>query len=159
LNSISDVFVSLSDHTVIAWWLEEAMPITSTENTAGQYILYHHATTDRHCTMTCSQVSMDLTTVVTVHCRISFLLHHLMQIPSYLEYITGWTKLASEKFYTNEESSKNEDTSGVGDIRVLFPQREERKSKNSFIEEASHISKEEFLPLCWAAMTNEAVGG
>jgi hypothetical protein len=61
LNSISDVFVSLLDHAIIAWWLEEAMPITSTENTAGQYILYHHAATDRHCTVTCSHVSMDLT--------------------------------------------------------------------------------------------------
>ena len=30
-----------------------------------------------------------------------------------------------EEFYTNEESSKNEGTAGVGDIRVLFPLREE----------------------------------
>jgi hypothetical protein len=37
-------FVSLLDHSIIAWWLEEAMPITSTENTVGQYILYHHGT-------------------------------------------------------------------------------------------------------------------
>jgi hypothetical protein len=44
-----------------------------------------------------------------------------MQIPSYLEYITGRTKLASEKLCTNEESSKNDGTSGVGDVQVLFP--------------------------------------
>ena len=48
-----------------------------------------------------------------------------MQIPSYLEYVTGWMKLGGEKLYTNEESSKNEGTSGVGDVRMLFPQREE----------------------------------
>jgi hypothetical protein len=55
----------LLDHAIISllWWMEEeeeAMPIMSTENTVRRYILYHHATADRHCTVTCSHVSMDL---------------------------------------------------------------------------------------------------
>jgi len=99
------------------------MPITSTENTVGQYILYHHATTDRHCTVTYSHVSMDLTSNGSQQDEFPVT---SPDADSVIFGVHNWMYgTCEEEFYTNEESSKNEGTAGVGDIRVLFPLREE----------------------------------